>query len=194
MKKLCFATRNLNKIAEMQAFLGQNFWPIVSIDEIGCLDELAETTGTIEGNSAQKAAYVWENFEVNVFADDSGLEIEALQGRPGVDSAHYAGTRDAAANIAKVLHEMEGAENRKARFKTVISLYWESQFYQFTGLVSGQILTEIRGKGGFGYDPIFMPDGHSQAFAEMSLEYKNQISHRALALAQLKSFLLGQKD
>lgn len=186
--KLCFATRNENKLREIKNLLGNHF-EILSLDDIGCQDELPETQDTIEGNSLQKAQYVWDHFQVNCFADDSGLEVEALGGAPGVDSAFYSGTRDFDANIALLLQNLENQENRQARFKTVISLIINNQSNQFTGIVEGEILPEKRGQEGFGYDPIFLPHGYSRTFAEMSLSEKNKISHRAQAFQLLAAFL-----
>lgn len=187
--KLCFATRNPNKIKEIKAKLGTSF-EIISLADIQCQEELPETTGTIEGNSAQKAQYVWDNYQVNCFADDSGLEVEALDGAPGVDTAMYAGDhRDNEANIQLLLNNLAKQTNRKARFKTVITLVINGQLQQFLGIAKGTILMEKRGVGGFGYDPIFLPDGYEQTFAEMPLEHKNNISHRSKAFAKLVDFL-----
>lgn len=188
MKALCFATRNQHKIQEISTQLGDNF-KIISLDVLGCQEELPETTGTIEGNSKQKAQYIWENYQTDCFADDSGLEVEALHGAPGVDSAHYAGTRDFQANIDLLLKNLAGQSNRNAQFKTVITLVRSGLYHQFTGIVKGQILQTTQGTEGFGYDPIFRPEGYSQTFAEMTLAEKNKISHRALALKQLIDFL-----
>lgn len=187
--QICFATRNAHKIAEVQALMPPNF-QLIDLDALGCKAELAETTDTIEGNSQQKAQFVWDNYQVAVFADDSGLEIEALSGRPGVHSAYYAGNRNPQANFEKVLQEMKGLTNRQAQFKTVITLlspYNRPQ--QFTGIVKGQITTAPRGDNGFGYDPIFIPEGFLQTFAEMLPSQKNQLSHRAKAITQLVTFL-----
>lgn len=186
--KLCFATRNKNKLREIQELLG-NHLEILSLDDIGCQDELPETQDTIEGNSLQKARYVWDHFQVSCFADDSGLEVEALDGAPGVDSAFYSGTRDAEANIQVLLKNLAGQDNRRARFKTVISLIIDQEPQQFTGIIEGEIIPEKRGQEGFGYDPVFLPNGYSQTFAEMTLDEKNQISHRAQAFQQLAAFL-----
>ncbi len=188
MEAICFATRNQHKIQEISAQLGDNF-KIISLDAIGCTEDLPETTGTIEGNSQQKAQYIWDNYQIDCFADDSGLEVEALNGAPGVDSAYYAGTRDFKANIDLLLENLEGQNNRNAQFKTVITLVRAGVYHQFTGIVKGQILPVAQGTEGFGYDPIFKPEGHSQTFAEMPLEAKNKISHRALAVKQLIEFL-----
>jgi len=186
--EICFATRNSHKIEEVKSKLEDDF-KIISLDELGSEEEIPETTGTITGNSHQKAAYIWEKYGVDCFADDSGLEIEALNGEPGVDSAHYSGSRDFGQNIALVLKNLEGKTNRKAQFKTVITLVLKGEYVQFEGIVKGEILTELRGKDGFGYDPIFLPEGFKDTFAEMSLEQKNQISHRAKAVAMLIEYL-----
>lgn len=187
--ELCFATRNPNKIKEIKAKLGTSF-EIISLADIQCQEELPETTGTIEGNSAQKAQYVWDNYQVNCFADDSGLEVDALNGAPGVDTAMYAGDhRDAEANIQLLLNNLVEQTNRKAQFKTVITLVINGQQQQFLGIAKGTILTEKKGVGGFGYDPVFLPDGYEQTFAEMPLEHKNNISHRSKAFAKLVDFL-----
>jgi XTP/dITP diphosphohydrolase len=186
---ICFATRNLHKIAEVQALMPPLI-QLIDLDTLGCKAELPETTDTIEGNSSQKAQFVWDHYQVAVFADDSGLEIEALAGRPGVHSAYYAGNRNPQANYEKVLQEMIGLTNRSAQFKTVITLLSpQHQPQQFVGIVEGQITTAPHGDNGFGYDPIFIPKGYSQTFAEMSLSQKNQLSHRAKAITQLVTFL-----
>jgi len=187
--KLCFATNNAHKIEEVKALLGNEI-ELVSLKEIGCTEELAETTGTIAGNSKQKAQYVFENYHVNCFADDSGLEVEALHGEPGVDSAYYAGLqRNHNDNINLLLKNMDGVTNRNARFVTIITLFIDNQPYQFEGEVKGKILTERKGMGGFGYDPVFLPDGFSKTLAEMAMQEKNKISHRARAVEKLVTFL-----
>lgn len=186
--QLCFATNNAHKLAEIKALLGETF-VLKTLKEIGCEEELPETTDTIEGNSRQKAEYVWEQFGIDCFADDSGLEITALNGAPGVHSAYYGGSRDFQGNIARVLEELKSASDRSARFKTVITLVIQGNVYQFEGIITGQLLKEQRGSQGFGYDPIFVPDGHERTFAEMSIAEKGQISHRSRAFAQLVDFL-----
>ncbi len=193
---LCFATNNAHKLDEVRVWLGDAF-TLRTLAEVGCTDELPETTGTIPGNSRQKADYVFDHFGVACFADDSGLEVDALNGEPGVDSAHYSGSRDARANIQKLLIDLAGSPNRRARFVTVFTLLQKGSNderieHQFNGVVEGQILNEPRGTGGFGYDPIFLPDGYDRTFAEMLVTEKNQISHRARALAQLVAFLREQ--
>ena len=187
--KLCFATNNLHKIQEVQAVVGNSI-SLVSLQDIGCFEELPEEQTTIEGNSLQKAQYVFEKFNIACFADDSGLEVEALNGEPGVYSAMYAGQqRSHSDNIDKLLASLSGIGNRNAHFKTVITLIKDSQIHQFTGLLNGEILTERRGTNGFGYDPVFVPAGYQLSLAEITLEEKNKISHRAKAIQQLIEFL-----
>ncbi len=187
--ELVFASSNSGKIKEIALLLPEH--PVLKgLADIGCNEELAETQTTLEGNALQKARYVSENYKVNCFADDSGLEIEALDGRPGVYSARYAGEQKIAAdNIAKILQEMSGLKNRKARFRTVIALCLEGKEFQFEGTVNGTITTAKQGIQGFGYDPIFQPEGYTQTFAQMSLAEKNTISHRAKAISKLIAFL-----
>jgi XTP/dITP diphosphohydrolase len=189
--ELCFATNNAHKLDEVSAILGDAF-TLKTLKDIGCTDELPETSGTIPGNSRQKAEYVWTHFGVSCFADDSGLEVDALNGEPGVDSAHYSGTRDHAQNIKTLLTNLSGQTNRRARFVTVFTLILHGVEHQFEGSVDGQILTEPRGSGGFGYDPIFLPDGHDRTFAEMSSAEKNGISHRSRALSKMVAYLSEQ--
>lgn len=186
--QLCFATNNTHKLEEIRAILGENF-VLKTLQEIGCNDELPETTDTIEGNSAQKAEYVWEHYGVNCFADDSGLEIEALNGAPGVHSAYYSGERNHTRNIERVLRELANESNRKARFKTVITLTLEGKSHSFEGIVEGIIIDVPRGTDGFGYDPIFVPENHNCTFAEMTLEEKGKLSHRSKAFVKLIAFL-----
>lgn len=189
--ELCFATNNQHKIEEVAGQLGGAF-TLKTLREIGCTDELPETSGTIPGNSRQKADYVWTHFGISCFADDSGLEVDALNGEPGVDSAHYSGSRDAGQNIQKLLTNLDGQTNRKARFITVFTLVLQGVEHQFEGFIEGQILTEPRGTGGFGYDPVFLPDGHDRTFAEMSITEKNGMSHRSRALARMIAYLREQ--
>ena len=196
MMTLCFATNNQHKLEEVLAGLGSTI-TIQTLNDIGCTEELPETTGTIPGNSRQKAEYVYKNYGISCFADDSGLEVDALHGEPGVDSAHYSGSRDHQQNIAKLLRNLQGQSNRKARFRTVFTLILHGRNagpieHQFEGIVDGQIIDSPRGNGGFGYDPVFVPDGFDQTFAEMSLTEKNKISHRARALAKLTDYLKEQ--
>ncbi len=187
--ELCFATNNLHKIQEVQVILAGRH-TILSLADIGCKEELAEEQDTIPGNSFQKADYVFRTYRVPCFADDSGLEVEALDGAPGVHSAYFAGPqRSHQDNMNLVLSKLSDTGNRKARFRTVITLVTPSMTQQFEGTLNGTIITEKRGAGGFGYDPIFLPDGYSKTLAEMSAEEKNQISHRARAIAQLVEFL-----
>lgn len=198
-KTLCFASNNAHKLDEVASILGDSFI-IQTLADIGCTDELPETTGTIPGNSAQKARYVFDHFGAACFADDSGLEVAALNGEPGVDSAFYAGgdkpgeTRSHERNIALLLKNMAGQTNRRAQFRTVITFVEPDPTatpieHQFEGTVAGTILTEPRGTGGFGYDPVFLPDGYTKTFAEMSMAEKSEISHRARALAELVGYL-----
>jgi len=162
----------------------------MGLKEIGCVNDLPETQETIEGNAMQKANYVNKHFHVNCFADDTGLEIEALNNRPGVYSARYAGeNKNFDDNMNKVLDELDGIENRKACFRTVIALIENDETHFFEGRVDGQILKKKTGKDGFGYDPIFQPNGYKQSFAQMSIEQKNTISHRAIAIKKLIEFL-----
>jgi XTP/dITP diphosphohydrolase len=187
--ELCFATNNSHKLVEVKSLLRGKI-DLVSLPEIGCIEELEETSGTINGNSKQKAEYVFKNYNINCFADDSGLEVDALQGAPGVDSAIYAGSqRSHDDNIELLLKNMDGITNRNARFVTVISLYLDGKEYQFEGEVKGKILLERMGTGGFGYDPVFIPNGFSITLAEMTMEEKNKISHRAKAIEKLVKFI-----
>ena len=188
---IIFATHNLNKAEEVSAILGPDYH-VKNLREIGC-PEIPETADTLQGNALQKAQYVFDHYHVNCFADDTGLEVEALDGRPGVYSARYAGEgcsyQD---NVLKMLEEMRGVTNRKACFKTVIALILDGKKYFFEGRVNGEIMTEQHGTDGFGYDPIFRPLGFRQTYAEMSLLSKNTISHRARAMQQLKEFLANR--
>ena len=186
---LVFATNNRHKLEELQAILGTDFG-LLSLNDIGCTDDIPEDEPTLEGNANQKSFYVYNKFGSNCFADDTGLEIEALGGEPGVYSARYAGDeKSAEANIEKVLNKMAKIKNRKARFRTVISLVIDGIEKQFEGVVEGEILTEKKGRSGFGYDPIFQPSGFSQSFAEMELADKNKISHRGRAVEKLVNYL-----
>ena len=186
--KLIFASHNAHKASEIQSIL-PSWIEIKTLSDLQYLDEIPENEATIEGNSQFKARFVHEKFEQNCFADDTGLEIFALNGRPGVHSARYAGEqRDSDDNMNKVLKELESSSDRSAQFKTVITLYWEGAEHQFEGIVRGQIATVKTGSEGFGYDPIFIPEGESRSFAEMSLSEKNQFSHRARAIEKLVSF------
>ena len=190
MEKLVFATNNRHKLEEVSAMTGGTV-KIVSLAEIGCHDDIPETADTFQGNALQKAAYVYEHFGLPCFADDSGLEVDCLEGIPGVLSARYAGEHgNSEANIAKLLDAMKGSENRKADFKTVVALILpDGKTEFFEGRVDGVITMEKRGEGGFGYDSIFIPDGHDKTFAELGENIKNKISHRAKAIAALCEYL-----
>lgn len=193
--KLVFATNNKHKLDEVRNIISRHPVEIVSLAEINCFDDIPETADTLEGNALQKAHYIQEKFGLNCFADDTGLEVEALNNAPGVYSARYAGPgHDSEANMKKLLHEMEGKENRKARFRTVIALVWNGKTYTFDGIVNGTITTTKRGENGFGYDPIFIPEGYEQTFAELGNDIKNQISHRAKAVEKLDEFLTQLSD
>jgi XTP/dITP diphosphohydrolase len=187
--KFVFATNNQHKLNELQAILGDHF-ELLSLEDIGCFEEIPEEQPTLEGNARQKAFYVYEKFGYSCFADDTGLEIEALNSEPGVYSARYAGeAKDPQANMDKVLTKLKNEDNRKARFRTVISLVLDGEEKQFEGIVEGEIIREKRGDSGFGYDPVFLPVGYNKTFAEMSLADKNQISHRARAVQNLVEYL-----
>jgi XTP/dITP diphosphohydrolase len=189
MIKLVFATNNKNKIKEIKQLLN-NSLELLSLEDIGCLEDIPETADTIEGNAIQKAQYVYEKYGYNCFADDTGLEIDALNGEPGVYSARYAGEqKNAEDNMMKVLTKLQDVENRSAQFKTVIALIVDGKVTCFEGIVKGEITTERSGNEGFGYDPIFKPKGYDVSYAEMSLELKNEISHRAIATKKLIQFL-----
>ena len=193
VEKLVFATNNLHKLQEVRAILDGKV-DIRSLSEIGCFDEIPETADTLEGNALMKAKYVYDRFQLDCFADDTGLEIEALGGEPGVFSARYAGLeQDSYKNRMKVLRLMKQQTNRKARFRTVIALILQGEEYFFEGKISGVIAHEPRGEGGFGYDSIFVPDGYEKTFAELSAEQKNQISHRAIAVKKFADFILSKE-
>ncbi len=190
---LVFATHNQHKVHEIRAIAGPQ-WNIVCLSDLGCTEEIPETADTLQGNALQKAQFVHDRFHVNCFADDTGLEIEALNGRPGIYSARYAGEQCSFLdNMNKVLAEMEGLTNRKACFKTVIALILDDQTYYFEGRIDGTIIENPRGDAGFGYDPVFVPDGYNKTFAEMDETEKNRISHRGLAIAKLLAFLNGMQ-
>ena len=185
MKTIVFATNNTHKLEEVRAIVSGDI-NIVSLQDIGCQEDIPETAETLEGNALLKSAFVHERFGYDCFADDTGLEVEALNGEPGVRSARYAGdAHDSNANIEKLLHALEGQQNRKARFRTVIALIINNQTEFFEGVITGRIIEERRGETGFGYDPVFMPDGYSETFAELGADLKNSISHRALAVRKL---------
>lgn len=197
--ELIFATNNPHKIKELQNLLGDKF-RLLSLEDIGCYDEIPEKHPTLEKNASAKAFYIFHKFRNNCFADDTGLEIEALNGEPGVFSARYAGMEKIfsskeetyKANVQKVLKKLEGVNYRKARFRTVISFIENGKETRFEGIVNGTILKAKRGTGGFGYDPIFKPDGYKKTFAEMSLNEKNKISHRGIAVKKLVNYLLNR--
>ncbi|TSE04754.1 non-canonical purine NTP diphosphatase [Aquimarina algiphila] len=187
--KLVFATNNKNKLKEVQALVPKHI-EIVSLNDIGCTEDIPETSGTIEGNAKQKAEYIKDNYGYDCFADDTGLEVEVLDDAPGVYSARYAGEdKDAEANMNKLLKELNKEENRNARFKTVIVLIFNGKLKTFTGICSGTITEDKKGLGGFGYDPIFLPNGYDQTFAELPLSEKNKIGHRGKAVQQLIQYL-----
>jgi XTP/dITP diphosphohydrolase len=189
MKKLVFATNNKHKLSEVRAILKDQF-EVSSLAEINCYDDIPETADTLEGNAEQKADWVLEKYGYDCFADDTGLEIEALDGRPGVYSARYAGENCSFEdNNEKVLAELEGEENRNAKFRTVICLKLNGETHFFSGEVKGRIIDENRGSKGYGYDPIFIPEGYEQSFAEMGDDLKNTMSHRYRATQRLVEFL-----
>jgi XTP/dITP diphosphohydrolase len=191
--KLVFATQNENKAQEIQSLLPEYF-KILTLKDIKCFDDIEETADTLEGNSLIKASFISETYNLNCFADDTGLEIESLDFRPGVHSARYAGPdKSAAENIDKVLSELEGKTKRNAQFRTIITLILNSSTFTFEGIVHGEIIPEKRGENGFGYDPIFVPEGALKTFAEMTLTEKNQYSHRARAFQKMIVFLSGFK-
>lgn len=187
--KLVFATNNLNKIKEIKALVPDHI-ELLSLNDIGCIEDIPETSATIKGNALQKAQYVKEKYGYDCFADDTGLEVEALGGAPGVYSARYAGDqKNNEANIDKLLQELKDKTNRKARFKTVIALIQNEVEHSFEGICEGEILKKRVGEEGFGYDSVFQPVGHSKTFAEMSLKEKSEISHRGRATRKLIEFL-----
>lgn len=195
--KLVFATNNAHKLSEVRQILGNRF-EVLGLKDIGCDVDIPETADTLEGNALQKARYVKQHFGFDCFADDTGLEVEALDGAPGVHTARYAElsgygtTHDSDANMNLLLHNLEKKCDRRARFRTVIALIIEKEEHLFEGIAPGQILTERHGQEGFGYDPIFQPDGYDRSFAEMTAEEKNAISHRGRATHQLCKFLLNE--
>ncbi len=190
--KLVFATNNKNKLDEIKQLLNSSM-NILSLEDIDCKEDIPETGNTIEINARQKSNYIYEKYGLDCFADDTGLEVEALNGDPGVYSARYAGEeKNAENNMQLVLQKLTNISNRKARFKTVISLMLNGEEYQFEGIVDGYITESVLGNKGFGYDPIFRPEGYTQTFAELAQEEKNKISHRGRAVAKLISFLKEQ--
>ena len=208
--KIVFATNNQHKLSEIRQILGDSV-EVLSLKDIGCDVDIPETGATLEENALQKAQYVYDHYHLDCFADDTGLEVEALDGAPGVYSARYASmadpngqTHDSEANMARLLRELAGKENRRARFRTVIALIQKrdvcpcgctslKQIHRFEGIVEGRIVDEKRGGEGFGYDPIFQPDGYDQTFAELGVDVKNRISHRARATMELARYLLNLK-
>ena len=191
MKKIVFATNNQHKLDEIRQILGSTF-EVLSLNDIGCHEEIPEDHDTLQENALQKAKYIADHYEVDCFADDTGLEVEALNGEPGVHSARYAeGTdHDSEANMDKLLRKLGNNNNRRARFRTVIALIIRNQEEKlFEGIVKGHIAYEKKGTEGFGYDPIFVPDGYDESFAQLGLDIKNGISHRARAVAKLAEYL-----
>lgn len=189
-KKFVFATNNAHKLEEVTAILGDKI-ELLSMKDINCNVDIPETADTLEGNALIKAHYIFDNYQSDCFADDTGLEVEALDGAPGVYSARYAGNaHNSEANMKKLLQDMEGLDNRKAQFRTVFALIIDGKEHLFEGIVKGEITKNRRGMSGFGYDPVFIPEGYTQTYAEMGNELKNKISHRALATNKLCNFLL----
>lgn len=187
--ELIFATNNRHKAEEIQAMLPSSI-RVSTLKEVGIEEDIPEEQDTLEGNASQKAQTIFHRLSKNCFADDTGLEIEALGGAPGVHSARYAGEdKDSEANMNKVLRKMESTDNRKARFRTVIALILDGEPMFFEGIVNGHILREKRGEEGFGYDPIFLPEGYDQTFAQMPMDEKNKISHRSRAIQKLADYL-----
>lgn len=187
--KICFATHNKNKLREV-AHLLRGEYDLVGLEDIGCTEDIEETGITLEENSFIKSRYVSTKYGIDCFADDTGLEVEALDGAPGVYSARYAGEpSDSQANIKLLLSNMKGETNRTARFRTVFTLILGRTEHKFTGIVEGKIIDQLKGTDGFGYDPIFIPEGYNQTFAEMSMDEKNKISHRGIATRQLVDYL-----
>jgi XTP/dITP diphosphohydrolase len=188
IKELVFATHNDYKAAEVGKML-KGRYKLLNLNDIGCYEEIPETGVTFAENAAIKSGYVADHYQIDCFGDDSGLEIQALNNEPGIYSARYSGQRDDVANLQLVLEKMRGISNRAARFKTLICLTKGKQNYFFEGIINGKIRTEPAGNNGFGYDPIFEPEGYSITFAEMNMEQKNNISHRAIAMGKLIAFL-----
>ncbi|MBR1940783.1 MAG: non-canonical purine NTP diphosphatase [Bacteroidaceae bacterium] len=192
MKKIVFATNNAHKLQEVSEILEDKI-QIMNLKDIHCEEEIPETSDTIEGNAYQKANYIYEHYHVDCFADDTGLEVEALNGAPGVYSARYAGPQhNSKDNIRKLLTDMQDIENRNAQFRTAIVLILDGKIHLFEGTIKGTIIRSERGSGGFGYDSVFVPDGFEKTFAELGEEIKNKISHRAIATKKLVKFLLHE--
>jgi len=193
MIRLCFATNNENKILEIRQILGDEF-RILSLNDINCHEEIPENQPDLAGNSLQKARFIFDHYLTDCFADDTGLEVKALNGDPGILSARYAGEqKDNKKNIKLLLKNLSNKTDRKARFRTVITLIQEGEVHQFDGIIDGKISNELRGQQGFGYDPVFIPDGYSQTFAELGLAEKNKISHRGIAIRKLVRYLRNNK-
>ena len=190
--KICFATNNANKLREIRQILGESF-EILSLKDIGCVEDLPETHETLEENAHEKAEYVYNRYQIPVFADDTGLEVAALHGQPGVHTAHYSGLRDAAKNMQKLLAAMKGKKDRRAAFRTIIAFIDARGSHAFEGSVSGHIALAEKGNEGFGYDPVFIPEGHHQTFAELPAHEKNAISHRKRALEKLKRSMVDSR-
>ncbi len=199
MKRIVFATNNAHKLGEIRDILKQDF-SVVSLEDIGCHDDIPETSATLEGNALQKARYIHERYGIDCFADDTGLEVEALGGGPGIYTARfgvmngYGDDHDAEANTRCLLDKLKGESNRAAQFRTAIALILDGKEYLFEGIAKGVITKEKRGEKGFGYDPVFMPEGYGETFAELGVETKNTISHRAKAVAKLADFLRTAKQ
>lgn len=192
--KLVFATNNKHKLEEVRDILGEKV-EVLSLNDIDCHDEIPETADTLQGNALIKARYIYEKYGVDCFADDTGLEVEALGGAPGVYSARYAGEEcNSEANMHKLLHNLTGKSNRKAQFRTVIALIIDGEEKLFNGIIKGEITTEKKGDSGFGYDPIFIPEGFTVSFAQMGNEEKNKISHRYRATEQLSKYIKEKND
>ena len=190
--KICFATNNKNKLIEIKNKLGEAY-DIISLSDLGHDDELPETQSTLEGNSLEKAQFIHVRYRINCFADDTGLLVEALKGEPGVNSARFAGpAKNSNDNIELLLKKLTGIQNRKAKFVTVITLIYQGEIHQFHGEVRGTITEKKYGTNGFGYDPIFIPEGWQKTFAELDLEEKNKISHRSIAIERLVDFIQNQ--
>ena len=189
-RKLVFATNNAHKLEEVSSILADKV-ELLSLDDINCHTDIPETADTLDGNPYLKSSFIYPNYGLDCFGDDTGLEVEALGGAPGVYSARFAGGEghNAEANILKLMQELEGKENRRAQFRTAISLILDGKEYLFEGVIKGEIIKEKRGNSGFGYDPVFIPEGYDRTFAELGNEIKNKISHRALAVNKLCEFL-----
>ncbi len=189
-RKLVFATNNPHKLEEITEIIGKDSIELYSLKDLNCDTDIPETADTLEGNALLKAQYICNTYHIDCFSDDTGLEVESLGNRPGVHSARYAGEeKSSQANITKLLHELEGKSNRKAQFRTVIALIINGEEKLFEGIVKGEIIRERRGENGFGYDPVFIPEGYNRTFAELGNEIKNKISHRAKAIRQLCEYL-----